>query len=464
MMNLAQTALAATKGMLAPTHPLTAKWEILKAPPLPRSSHTLSVVNGRAYIFGGEISPRQPVDNDMHVVVLPSSTVAEADYKVVPAGAAVAVGVNGGDTAAPGEVPQKRVGHSAAVIGERIFIFGGRGGRDMAPLEEGGRIWVFDTRSERWSSLDPVPDTPFPAARSYHASVAVEKPGPPVTARKHDSLTGETIAGSVASVARDVQAEDEGYGTLFIHAGCPATGRLNDLWGFDVRSRTWKQFPSAPGPPRGGPSLAISKSRIYRFGGFNGLSEEGGQVDFLDLVVDTLAGGGEGMTAGEEEIALSSSKAGWESIVYNSSKEGTKVPGNRSVAGLHPITTGMGREYLILLLGERDPSADGHAGAGTFWDDVWAFQVPPEGMTGASFKDATWQSWGKDTGEGEWSEVYVADAEGREEDDARGLTPGGRGWFASASAGEVDPGAVVVWGGLNGRNEREGEGWILRFE
>lgn len=460
MMEIASTGAAIVHGLLQSTHPTKAKWHRIAAPPLPRSSHSLSVVNGRAYIFGGEITPREPVDNDMHVIVLPSGTVTEADYKTIPAKSSSKV---------DGEalVPEKRVGHTAAVIGERIFVFGGRGGKDMKPLEEKGRVWIFDTKTDTWSFLDPLPGTPYPAARSYHASVALDKPEPgSATKSKLNPGAEEPPPGSIAANAK---SDDEaGYGTLFIHAGCPTSGRTNDLWGFDVRSRTWKEFPSAPGKPRGGTALAVSKSKIYRYGGFNGEGEEGGQVDFLELAVDTFADlSGEG----QGEVALAS-KGGWDSLVYESDENlaepgktggNRRAPGNRSVAGLHRITTGMGREYLVLLLGERDPSSMGHEGAGKFWSDVWVFQVPPQGMTGASFKDATWEALGRETGEALWSEVYAADAEGVEGDDVRRLTPGERGWFASSAMGDLDESAVILWGGLNGRNEREDNGWILRF-
>ena len=35
---------------------------------LQRSSQTISIVSGQAYIFGGELLPREPVDNNMYVV------------------------------------------------------------------------------------------------------------------------------------------------------------------------------------------------------------------------------------------------------------------------------------------------------------------------------------------------------------------------------------------------------------
>lgn len=51
--------------------PMTAKChKLLDAEILQRSSQILSVVGGRAYIFGGELRPREPRDNDVHAVSL----------------------------------------------------------------------------------------------------------------------------------------------------------------------------------------------------------------------------------------------------------------------------------------------------------------------------------------------------------------------------------------------------------
>lgn len=354
---------------------LKAQWKRIASTSIPRSSHTVSVVSGRAYIFGGEIKPREPVDNAVHVVTLPSSA-GYPKYSSIAARPEIF----------GAEVPQARVGHSAAVIGEKIFVFGGRGGADMQPLEENGGLWVFDTKTDAWSFLDPVAG-PAPSSRSYHASLAIDKPA--------------------------------GHGTVFIHAGCPKTGRLNDLWAFDVASRTWAELPEAPGKPRGGTSLAISNDQkiVYRFGGFNGQGEEGGQIDYLHLDL------------GEARL---SAKGGWDSFVF--AEENTARPGNRSVAGVQAITSKAdGQDYLIVFLGERDPSSQGHAGAGKFWSDVWSFPLSA-------------------TGERKWEEVRVEGTEG---------VPGERGWFPSVTS---DNGEIVLWGGLNGLNERLDNGWILKIE
>lgn len=442
-MEVKAAAARFAKGLTPSVPSVKAKWQRIDSIGLPRSSHSVSVIAGRAYIFGGETKPREPVDNDMHIITLPSGTVTSADYRSKPAE----------PQTAGGAVPEKRVGHTAAVIGERIFVFGGRGGTDMGPLEEDGRVWVYDTRRDAWTHLDPVEGTPYPEARSYHASTAIKKPQP-------DNMSAVFIDQGVetpppGAIAEGAKTDEDlgGYGTLFIHGGCASSGRINDLWGFDVNSRTWKQYPDAPGSPRGGASIAVSKQRIFRYGGFSDQGEEGGKLDFMELELQTFTDKG-----GIGELGLSP-RGGWTTLDFQ--EESMNCPGNRSVAGLHTVNVGMGREYLILMLGEKSPSSQGHEGAGEFWNDIWAFQCPPLGMTAASLKDATLQALGRETGEGLWSQVETADAEGAEGEEVHKLVPGGRGWFGSSSLGDIDAGGLFLWGGLNSKNEREDNGWIL---
>jgi hypothetical protein len=445
-MEMLTNAAAAIHGVFQSDHKLKAQWQRIDCPPLPRSSHTLSVVSGRAYIFGGETKPGEPVDNDMHIVTLPTAPeTAQADYRAIPARA----------QAPSNGVPEKRVGHSAAVIGERIFIFGGRG-NDTNPLEENGRVWIYNTRTDSWTYLDPMPGTPYPAARSYHSSVAIGKPEPKLQRLVTDNPLDDTQIGKTAEGAV-TDEQSGGHGTFFVHAGCLTSGRTNDFWAFDVMSRTWKEYPSPPGRSRSGSSMAISKRRIYIYGGFNGEEEEGGQLDVLELQLMTLTGIGS-----SSEVSVSP-KDGWKTLNFR--EEDMTRPGNRSVAGMHTISAGRGREFLVLFLGEREASIQGRQDTGRFWGDVWAFQCPPQGMTSASFDHAARQAVGKETGEGLWTRIEVTDAEGFEGEDVRQLMPGDRGWFGSSSMGDLDVSGIVLWGGLNDSvSEGKGDGWILRLE
>ena len=424
----AETAVEGTVGagvaIAKATMPLRASFQpIPTSASLPRSSHSLSIVKGRAYIFGGEVQPREPVDNSMHILTLPSSSVVEADYKSIPASPSA---------------PPPRVGHTAAVVADRIYIFGGRGGKEMTPLEENGRVWVFDTMTMSWSYLDPAEKSPYPAPRSYHASVASEHPLAVKSSTPGDS-------------------EIQHHGTLFIHAGCPTNDRLADTWSFDIAARYWSKLPDAPGPARGGTSLALARDRLYRFGGFDGNDEIGGGIDYLELAKGTFDD-----KAGKGELAITLRSGKWETIPYTSEADGSG-PGKRSVAALHPVTTGQGRNYLLLLLGERNPSSSGHAAAGAFWDDVWSYQLRPDGMTAASFKDATRMLVGAKTAEGTWAKVEIPEFS-MKEGDLTGNRPQARGWFASAQGADVGNGSVVLWGGLNESNERLADGWILTIE
>lgn len=424
----AEGTVGAVIAIAKSTMPLKATWWRLVPPkPLPRSSHSLSIIKGKAYIFGGEEQPRQPVNNDMHVLTLPCSTVNEVDYKAFRA-----TGVTADD------VPAPRVGHTAAVIDDRIYVFGGRGGKSMTALDEDGAVWEFDTKLNQWYRLVPVEGSPRPEVRSYHSSTSTIHPLP-TPKDPTDASSGN--------------AGPEAHGTVFIHGGCTASGRLNDLWGFDIAARTWSPFPDAPGEGRGGASLTFTQNRVYRFGGFNGKVELGGQIDYLDTSTSTFDDKG-----GRGEMAVASATGKWETITAD---QGSPMPGNRSVAGLLPVTTGQGRNYLVLLLGERNPSSSGHEGAGQMWDDVWSFQLRPEGMTAASFKDATRELVGAKTAENTWAPVDIPESSMT---DGKKATPGPLGWFASSPGHDMDPGSIVLWGGLRADNSRSGEGWILTVE
>ncbi|KAI2781400.1 hypothetical protein F4815DRAFT_77118 [Daldinia loculata] len=505
-------------------HTMKGTWQHISIPPLPRSSHSIDVVAGNAYIFGGEAeSSRKPVDNDMHIIALPTGS-ASADYysvkakpspeQHVPEPAPITeedeiaaelkdplteVPLNSptppiagepspatsdkGRTNSLGDVPSARVGHASAVIGSRIFLFGGRSAESASePLDEHGRVWVFETKTHTWAYLDPYHNSPIPPPRSFFAAVATDKPRDfaikPL--RRSESwkewaegdsadvgIPQRPIAGNVAAHAID--EEDAGFGTFIIHGGCTADGgRTGDVWAFDVRSRTWKELPSAPGPARGGAALALAKSRLYRFGGYDGEKELGGQLDVLDLVLDEFD---DRVSRGEIGVFA---RGEWQTLappVTNapppSENETAKLvpteewPGDRSVSSLELVLGGGGREYLVLMLGERSPSTEGHAGAGQFWNDVWAFQVPPISMTAASVTDAFLHAVGRRTGEGKWTRVVPGPYDEDDSLDAQGPSP--RGWLASTPVGDLEENGVLIFGGLSENNQRLGDGWIFRL-
>jgi hypothetical protein len=210
-----------------------------------------------------------------------------------------------------------------------MYLFSGRGGADMSPIEEDGSVWEFSPDTSSWTKLSPADSSkPYPPARSYHCSTS------------------------------------DGQSAFFLHAGCPKDGRLSDLWTFDVSSRTWTQLPDAPAPHRGGSSIAHSNGKLYRMNGFDGTTEQGGSVDIFDISSNT-----------------------WSTETFK--PDGNDGPEARSVCVLLPVRLAQ-KDKLLTLFGERDPSALGHAGAGKMLSDVWIYdisekwwtQLHPEGNEG----------------------------------------------------------------------------------
>ncbi|KAJ9447942.1 Nitrile-specifier protein 5 [Diplonema papillatum] len=89
--------------------------------PLLRSSHSVAVVKGTIFIFGGEIKPRVPVDDKVYAVELSGGKHTALEAK--------------------GSSPCARVGHASGTIGSTFYVFGGRGGPVLDPLEENGTAW-----------------------------------------------------------------------------------------------------------------------------------------------------------------------------------------------------------------------------------------------------------------------------------------------------------------------------------
>jgi len=276
---------------------ISATWQkAFEAEILQRSSQVISVVQEGAYIFGGELRPREPRDNDVHVLSLADPMLSVHS------------------TLSPS--PPPRVGSAATTIQGKIYLFSGRGGVAMAPIEENGSIWEFDPSTATWSLIEPSEASTsarYPSARSYHC---------------------------IAS---------DGNDTLYIHAGCPEKGRLSDLWSFSLSTRKWTPLAAAPDPPRGGASIAFAGGLLYRLNGFDGKTELGGSLDVY---------------APEQNQ--------WSSITYT--PDGETGPGPRSVSALLPAHVG-GKSSLVTLFGERDPSALGHQGAGKMLSDVWVFDL-----------------------------------------------------------------------------------------
>lgn len=269
---------------------------------------------------------------------------------------------------ATSQSPSPRVGTAACTLNGKIYIFSGRGGVAMAPIEELGAVWEFDPTPAIWRVILPSDSNAktFPVARCYHCMAS------------------------------------DGKDTLYLHAGCPESGRLSDLWAFSVSQGVWTELPPAFDPPRGGASIAFADGKLYRMNGFDGNTEQGGRVDIY--VPETSS---------------------WTSHIY--SANGKAGPAARSVSCLLPLRLD-GRQFLVTLFGEHDPSSLGHQGAGKMLSDVWVFDI----------ESGTW-------------EEAVAQGD---------RLPLARGWF---DADVVGLNTIVVHGGLGESNDRLGDVWSVEI-
>lgn len=263
--------------------------------------------------------------------------------------------------------PQPRVGSASTALKGKVYVFSGRGGTAMTPIEEQGAFWSFDPTTQTWSEVTPRDtQSPFPPGRSYHALA------------------------------------NDGNDTIYLQAGCLEKDRLSDLWSFSVSQRQWQQLAAAPDPARGGTSITFARGKLWRMNGFDGTKEQGGTLDVFDP-----------------------KDGDWTTIPFAADDREGPVP--RSVCCLLALRI-CGRDSLLTMFGESDPSNLGHQGAGRMLGDIWVFDIES----------------------GHWQKVLPQD----------GDKPLPRGWFA---ADVVDDSRVLIQGGLSTSNERLDDVWLLEF-
>ncbi|TPX61221.1 hypothetical protein PhCBS80983_g01306 [Powellomyces hirtus] len=333
--------------------------------PLGRSSHSANVVGDKLMVFGGEQKPREPIDARLHVFDLASKTwTAIID--------------------ATSDAPSPRVGHGTATLRDKIFLFGGRGGAEMRPFND---LYEFDAVAKKWSRVNQTGDVP--PARSYFSTAASKAS----FARVYHLCIGYS---SIIKLLRLRRFQDH----VYLFGGCPAEGRLNDLYRFDPKTTVWTQLPSHNSiSPRGGAGLAYLNGRIYLHGGFNG-------QELNDLWAFDIASNS------------------WQELTTTDAV----VPEGRSVHGFAAIEE---KGVLVCMLGERDPSAEGHLGAGKYHDDIWILQPQTENAVS-------------------WRKASFADAAEK---------PSPRAWFPAASWKD----SVVLHGGFTG-NDRDDSVFVFRLE
>lgn len=379
---------------------------------LERSHHTLTVVNNKAYIFGGITSDNRLASNDTHAVTLQHSGEPEMDYNLIPA----IPSIEGK------RVPDARAGHAACSFHGNIVVYGGTDEKNEL-MDEKSSLWMFSPERKSWEHLTP--------------STLDLAPGP----RRNAKLF----------------AQDK---CVVLFGGYDGSGdQASDIWQFDVASKVWWQLPTAPVATG---NVALANNQLWLISGNDPMSS---QLHHLDI------------SSPKNEMV-------WDTFTFPTNPI-APGPRARQDGALLPIHTGYGRNYLIYLLGAR---AGGPRAANTFpedpqqakdatqWSDTWALQIPSsdlqmkastsfkEAIKPAKIKDAIRSALGADTHELSWGEAVVqppSDKDLNEMEEGK-LHPGPRAFFGADVM--QDERSVALWGGVNAKGERVGDGWIIRLE
>ncbi|MBI5308202.1 MAG: hypothetical protein HZB37_07740 [Planctomycetes bacterium] len=180
--------------------------------PTARSGHTMVEINNKIYLYGGEsadssalVTGNSMLLNDISIFDLNSLVWTPEEPANNP--------------------PPPRKNHSAVALGEKMYILFGEGAQGGL-LQD---IWVYDPLSKEWQE-QVVNSVSKPAARTGHSTVVM-------------------------------------YGQIFTYGGKTATGVANDLWSFDLRSKTWVQRENGGIPVYGHKAIADTGTKMYVHGG-----------------------------------------------------------------------------------------------------------------------------------------------------------------------------------------------------
>ena len=128
------------------------------------------------------------------------------------------LGLSGRGPRPPG--PVARYGHTATLVGSRMFVFGGRGANGVNLRD----LWYLDLQTWRWVPVSATTAGPMP--RFYHAATAV--------GRKLVLHGG--WSGTVSTKSRQ---ESSGLETLAANESRAAKSVFDDLWVFDTDTFVW---------------------------------------------------------------------------------------------------------------------------------------------------------------------------------------------------------------------------------
>ncbi|KAL6248475.1 hypothetical protein RBB50_004730 [Rhinocladiella similis] len=454
-----------------------------------RSGHTLNIVKGKAYVVGGNGETNAVVTLTLPVA---SSTdgegdLAPQDLDIVhpefknddrPLGPQVDVE---GTRLSPFHF--NRTGHTTTAIDDKLYIWGGKGiTADQSLLENQPQpsdlFVIFDTTTNTYSTVtadaskcrDGLPSPRFnhTATSSLHPQPASLPDGPKITA----------------------------HGTVFIHGGSTGADggdalstELRDTWAFDVGTRVWTRLPDIPDP---GPLEVANEGRIVNVNNrLWRLGDGFGRAMYLDLAeYDSsprgispsadLPGGPDTNNASVLGIGLKGDGK-WQVISFGTeasdssqttNTSSSQLPMPRPSAGLVPITTGAGRQYLLYFMGKQLQTGE--------LNDFWSFQTEAEGASAAGIKDKIRNFIGRakdswTSGEHTWAKCELAKKGGSKEagqqqeerheigKEAGAGWPDGLSDFGCDVWNDQGGNVFVIWGGRRGGSV-VGEGWVVTVE
>lgn len=335
------------------------------------------------------------------------------------------------------------------MIGDSAYIFGGRSGDGQLCSTNIHEVPLPSEKNKQhgeyasYQSTAVTHDAPSPISRYAHAACARDKSliihggrddAGPLQSESTYLWEWNTIShvwtrigppnGTTSAAPKSRYNHrifhDAKNDYLILHGG-----RMNgdetesaETWIFDFASTAWTELKFAPALPLGS---------VFVNGTLYGITSESDWVQSLSITAEKAT------------------SAEW-AINQTPSEGPARVPG----AAVVLLDYGLGRSYLLQLLGT------GESG-------IWSLQLPAGLASGARVKDVIRDALPKtDSGSLSWAHVEISPPSPDQEITESGKAhPGPRGYFGADNCG--DGRRIILWGGINGKSETEGDGWILDF-
>ncbi|KAJ8599607.1 hypothetical protein CTAYLR_004675 [Chrysophaeum taylorii] len=176
--------------------------------------------------------------------------------------------------AAVGTPPAARSEHAAAVVGSRLYVFGGRTATGLA-----SDLHYYDIERGEWSGelswCEDGPSARRLAGAAGMGSLLYVFGGESETVRNDlhvfdgSRWSGELVATGDAPAPRSAASVAGFITTLFVFGGVADDGVRGDLSAFNATTREWRALPTGPSPRSSSPFAQID-GLLYVHGGVAG--------------------------------------------------------------------------------------------------------------------------------------------------------------------------------------------------